>query len=89
VEGGEADGRSRHERQARAQSPTAPPNQNGGLYVDLNESGSDWLRPSTRDSAEAIVAGDSWLKPDKLLASGFRFDFPDIESALRHELAAA
>jgi uncharacterized protein (TIGR01777 family) len=39
--------------------------------------------------AEAILAGDSWLKPEKLLASGFRLDFPDIASALRHELLAA
>jgi NAD dependent epimerase/dehydratase family enzyme len=26
------------------------------------------------------------LKPEKLLASGFRFDFPDLASALCHEL---
>jgi alkylhydroperoxidase/carboxymuconolactone decarboxylase family protein YurZ len=38
--------------------------------------------------AEAILAGDTHLKPEKLLAAGFRFDFPHIESALRHELSA-
>ncbi len=37
--------------------------------------------------AEAILAGDPHLKPEKLLATGFRFEFPDIESALRHELS--
>ncbi len=37
--------------------------------------------------AEAILAGDANLRPAKLLASGFRFDHPDLESALRHELA--
>ena len=38
--------------------------------------------------AEAIVAGDSHLKPENLLAAGFHFDYPDIESALRHELSS-
>jgi NAD dependent epimerase/dehydratase family enzyme len=31
--------------------------------------------------AEAILAGDTRLKPEKLLASVFCFDSPDIESA--------
>jgi uncharacterized protein (TIGR01777 family) len=47
------------------------------------------LRWAMGEVAEAIVAGDSRLKPDKLLASGFRFDFPDIASAIRHEIADA
>lgn len=45
------------------------------------------LRLAMGGIAEAILAGDTHLKPEKLLASGFRFDFPDIESALRHELS--
>lgn len=47
------------------------------------------LRWAMGEVAEAILAGDSWLKPEKLLASGFRFDFPDIAGAVRHELLAA
>jgi uncharacterized protein len=47
------------------------------------------LRWAMGEVAEAILAGDSPLKPEKLLASGFRFDFPDIAGALRHELRAA
>jgi hypothetical protein len=46
------------------------------------------LRWGMGEVAEAILAGDTWLRPDKLLASGFRFDFPDIAGALRHELLA-
>jgi uncharacterized protein (TIGR01777 family) len=45
------------------------------------------LRWAMGEVADAILAGDSWLKPDKLLASGFRFDFPDAASAIRHELS--
>jgi hypothetical protein len=44
------------------------------------------LRLAMGEIAEAIVAGDSPLKPEKLQATGFHFDFPDIESAIRHEL---
>jgi uncharacterized protein (TIGR01777 family) len=46
------------------------------------------LRWAMGEVAEAILAGDSRLRPDKLLVSGFRFDFPDIAGALRHELHA-
>ena len=45
------------------------------------------LRLAMGEIAEAIVAGDSPLKPEKLLATGFQFHFPDIESAIRHELS--
>ena len=45
------------------------------------------LRLAMGEVAEAILAGDTRLKPEKLLASGFHFDFPDLESALRHELS--
>ena len=44
------------------------------------------LRLAMGEIAEAIVAGDSPLKPEKLQATGFHFDFPDTESAIRHEL---
>ncbi len=47
------------------------------------------LRLAMGEVAEAMLAGDSWLRPEKLLASGFRFDFPDLESAIRHELFEA
>jgi uncharacterized protein (TIGR01777 family) len=46
------------------------------------------LRLAMGEVAEAILAGDTHLRPAKLLESGFRFEFPDVESALRHELAA-
>jgi hypothetical protein len=45
------------------------------------------LRLAMGEIAEAIVGGDTRLKPEKLLAAGFCFDYPDIESALRHELS--
>ncbi len=45
------------------------------------------LRLAMGEVAEAILAGDTRLKPEKLLAAGFRFDYPDLESALRHELS--
>jgi uncharacterized protein (TIGR01777 family) len=44
------------------------------------------LRVAMGEIAESILAGDTHLRPDKLLATGFRFESPDIESALRHEL---
>jgi uncharacterized protein (TIGR01777 family) len=47
------------------------------------------LRWAMGEVAEAIVGGDSPLKPEKLLASGFRFDHPDVASAIRHELSRA
>ncbi len=45
------------------------------------------LRLAMGEVAEAILAGDTRLKPEKLLDSGFSFNYPDIESALRHELS--
>ncbi|MGE5176686.1 MAG: TIGR01777 family oxidoreductase [Hyphomicrobiales bacterium] len=45
------------------------------------------LRLAMGEVADAILAGDACLRPGKLLATGFRFDHPDLESALRHELA--
>jgi NAD dependent epimerase/dehydratase family enzyme len=44
------------------------------------------LRLAMGEVAEAILAGDTHLKPEKLLATGFHFDHPNLESALRHEL---
>jgi uncharacterized protein (TIGR01777 family) len=45
------------------------------------------LRLAMGEVAEAILAGDTQLRPGKLLATGFRFDYPDLEGALRHELS--
>ncbi len=45
------------------------------------------LRFVMGEVADAILAGDARLKPEKLLATGFRFDYPDLEGALRHELS--
>jgi NAD dependent epimerase/dehydratase family enzyme len=45
------------------------------------------LRLAMGEVAEAILAGDTQLRPGKLLATGFHFDYPDLESALRHELS--
>jgi NAD dependent epimerase/dehydratase family enzyme len=47
------------------------------------------LRLAMGEVAGAIAGGDAWLKPDKILASGFRFAYPDLASALRHELFEA
>jgi uncharacterized protein (TIGR01777 family) len=46
------------------------------------------LRTLMGEVAEAIIGGDANLRPQKLLASGFEFWYPDIESAIRHELSA-
>lgn len=46
------------------------------------------LRFAMGEVAAAIVSGDSRLKPEKLNATAFHFEFPDIESAIRHELSA-
>jgi uncharacterized protein (TIGR01777 family) len=45
------------------------------------------LRLAMGEVAEAILEGDSDLRPVKLTASGFRFLWPDITSAVRHELS--
>jgi NAD dependent epimerase/dehydratase family enzyme len=39
------------------------------------------------EDADAIVSGDSRLKPEKLQAAGFHFDFSELESSIRHELS--
>jgi uncharacterized protein len=44
------------------------------------------LRLAMGEVAEAIIEGDTHLRPDKLLTTGFQFECPDIESAIRHEL---
>jgi len=45
------------------------------------------LRLAMGEVADALLEGDANLRPVKLAASGFSFLFPDLESALRHELA--
>ena len=45
------------------------------------------LRLAMGEVAEMVLEGDTHLRPDKLLTTGFKFDFPNIESALRHELS--
>ncbi len=45
------------------------------------------LRLAVGEIAKAIAAGDTRRKPEKLVASGFCFEYPDLESALRHELS--
>ena len=44
------------------------------------------LRLAMGEVADAILEGDANLRPAKLTATGFRFLYPDITSALRHEL---
>jgi NAD dependent epimerase/dehydratase family enzyme len=45
------------------------------------------LRLALGEVADALLDGDANLRPKKLLASGFEFHWPDLESALRHELS--
>ncbi|HYL11622.1 MAG TPA: TIGR01777 family oxidoreductase [Terriglobales bacterium] len=45
------------------------------------------LRLVMGEVAEALLEGDASLRPRKLVASGFEFRWPDLESALRHELS--
>jgi uncharacterized protein (TIGR01777 family) len=45
------------------------------------------LRVLMGEVAGAVIGGDANLRPKKLLASGFEFLYPDIETAIRHELA--
>ena len=45
------------------------------------------LRLAMGEVADALLEGDANLRPKKLLASGFEFHWPDLESALRHELS--
>jgi NAD dependent epimerase/dehydratase family enzyme len=37
--------------------------------------------------ADATLLSSARVRPDKLLASGYRFRFPTLEGALRHVLA--
>ena len=58
----------------------------GALYVDLNESGSGWLRPPTRDSSEAldeIVDGvnDYAAERDRLRDDVLKDDYPEMARA--------
>ncbi len=57
-----------------------------GLYVDLNESGSGWLRPSTRDSAEALneivdSVNDYAAERDRLRDEVLEDDYPEMARA--------
>jgi uncharacterized protein (TIGR01777 family) len=45
------------------------------------------LRLAMGEVADAICEGDANLRPAKLTATGFQFLYPDISSALRHELS--
>ncbi len=45
------------------------------------------LRAAMGEVADSVLEGDANLRPAKLSAAGFEFLYPDIESALRHELA--
>lgn len=47
------------------------------------------LRLAFGEMAEELVLSSARVLPRKLLASGFEFLYPDLESALRHELAHA
>lgn len=46
------------------------------------------LRLLMGEVAGEFLEGDANLRPERLEASGFRFLYPDIEGALRHELGA-
>jgi uncharacterized protein len=45
------------------------------------------LRLALGELAEATLLASTRVRPDRLLATGYRFRFPDLESALRHALA--
>ncbi len=45
------------------------------------------LRLIMGEVADAVLEGDADLRPTKLTEAGFQFLYPDIASALRHELA--
>jgi len=47
------------------------------------------LRLALGEMADALILASRRLEPSKLLASGYRFHLPDLEGALRHELASA
>jgi uncharacterized protein (TIGR01777 family) len=45
------------------------------------------LRLAMGEVADAILEGDANLRPEKLTTTGFQFLYPDITSALTHELS--
>jgi uncharacterized protein (TIGR01777 family) len=45
------------------------------------------LRLLIGEMAEALILASRRLEPRKLIATGYRFRFPELEAALRHELA--
>jgi len=47
------------------------------------------LRLMMGEMAEALVLASRRIMPAKLLAAGYQFRFPEIETALRHELGVA
>jgi hypothetical protein len=47
------------------------------------------LRLAFGEMADAALLGSTRVKPDRLLATGFRFRFPELEGALRHLLGRA
>jgi uncharacterized protein (TIGR01777 family) len=47
------------------------------------------LRLAFGEMADAALIASTRVKPDRLLATGYRFRFPDLEGALRHLLGRA
>ena len=47
------------------------------------------LRLALGEMADAALLGSIRVRPERLLASGYRFRFPELEGALRHVLAQA
>ena len=47
------------------------------------------LRLAFGEMADAALLASTRVKPDRLVASGYRFRFPDLEGALRHLLGKA
>ncbi len=45
------------------------------------------LRLLAGEMADALILASRRIRPAKLLASGYQFRFPDLEAALRHEVA--
>ena len=44
------------------------------------------LRLAFGEMADATLLASTRVKPERLLATGYRFRFPDLEGALRHLL---
>jgi hypothetical protein len=58
----------------------------GALYVDLDEAGFGWLRPSTRDSSEALneivdAVNDYAAERDRLRDEVLKDDYPEMARA--------